>query len=96
MKRKIFYLAIVAAVLSLSAAVFAQEELKIRGEVKKIDTASASVTIQPKEGAPVTVVMANAGMLSRVKEGDKAEVKYVVKDGVNTGVRLRKLVEGCN
>lgn len=96
MKKRVIYLIVVAAVLSLSAALFAQDELKIRGEVTKIDTAAASVTIQPREGTPVTVVMENASMLSRVKEGDKAEVKYVVKNGMNSGIRLRKLVEGCN
>jgi hypothetical protein len=35
-------------------------------------------------------------MLSKVKEDERAEAKYVVKNGVNAGFKLRKLVEGCN
>jgi hypothetical protein len=34
-------------------------------------------------------------MVFRVKEGEKGEAKYVVKDGKNVGSKLRKLIEGC-
>ena len=54
------------------------------------------MTIKAKDGAEVTVVMDDAGMLSRVKKDEKAEATYRVKNGVNAGIRLRKLVEGCN
>jgi hypothetical protein len=30
-----------------------------------------------------------------VKEGGKGEARYVVKDGKNSGVKLRKLTAGC-
>ncbi len=93
-KISIVFLAVVI-VLAFSAPVFAQEEIKVRGEVAKIDTAAKSVTLKTKEGAEVTVVMDDPGMLSRVKEGMKAEAKYVVKNGINAGFKLRKLIEGC-
>jgi hypothetical protein len=53
------------------------------------------VTIKTKDGAEVTVIMENADMLSKVKEGEKGEAKYVVKDGKNSGIKLRKMTEGC-
>ncbi len=83
-------------VLSFSIDAAAQEEIKLKGTVTKIDEASKSVTIKAKDGAEVTVVMDDAGMLSRVKEDEKAEATYRVKNGVNAGIRLRRLVEGCN
>jgi Cu/Ag efflux protein CusF len=77
-------------------AVVAQEEQKVKGTVTKIDTAAKSVTIQPKEGAAVTVVYDDADLLSKVKEGEKGEAKYVAKDGKNSGVKLRKMTAGCD
>lgn len=85
----------VIIMLSFTMAALAQEELKVKGTVTKIDTSAKSVTIKTKDGAEVTVVMDNPDMLSRVKVNDKGEARYVVKNGVNAGVRLRKLVEGC-
>jgi Cu/Ag efflux protein CusF len=94
--KKIFAVCLTVMVaLALSTAVFAEETLKVKGTVTKIDTAAKSVTIQPKEGAAITVVMEDADMLDKVKEGGKGEAKYVVKDGKNVGTKLRKLSEGC-
>ena len=87
-------LAIVIA-LSFSMAAFAQEEMRVKGTVMKIDQAAKSVTIQPKEGDAVTVVFEDADKLSKVKEGEKGEAKYVVKDGKNAGLKLKKLTAGC-
>lgn len=95
MKKILVVLAGVVVALSLSMAAVAQEEQKVKGTVAKIDTAAKSVTIQPKEGAAVTVVYEDAGLLSRVKEGENGEAKYTVKDGKNVGIKLRKLTEGC-
>ena len=81
---------------SLSTAGPAQDVLKVRGVVLTINAAAKSVTIQPREGASVTVVLDGAAMLSRVKEGDKAEATSVVKQGVNAGSCIRMLIEGCN
>lgn len=88
---------LIAAVLTLAlgTAVMAQDLLKLTGKVTKIDTAAKSVTIQPQEGAEVTVIMEDAEMLSKVKEGEKGEARYMVKDGKNMGTRLRKIIEGC-
>ena len=88
-------LAVVIA-CSLSTVVSAKDELKVRGAVTKIENATKSITIQPRDGGAVTIVMNDAAMLSKVKEGDEAEVKYVVRNGVNAGSRVRKLIEGCN
>lgn len=94
--KKIIVLAVTVLVaLSLSMVAVAQEEQKVKGTVTKIDTAAKSVTIQPKEGAAVTVVYDDADLLSKVKEGEKGEAKYAVKDGKNAGIKLRKLTEGC-
>ncbi len=93
-KISIGFLAVVI-VLAFSAPLFAQEEIKVRGEVTKIDTAARSVTLKSREGAEVTVVLDDPGMLSRVKAGMKAEAKYVVKNGINAAFKIRKLVEGC-
>lgn len=94
-KISIIFLA-VAIVLAFSAPAFTQEQLTVKGTITKIDTAAKSVTIKTKDNAEVTVVMDNPDMLSKVKEDDKAEAKYVIKNGVNAGFKLRKLVEGCN
>jgi Cu/Ag efflux protein CusF len=94
-KISIVFLAVVI-VLAFSAPVFAQEQLAVKGTVTKIDTVAKSVTIKTKDGAEVTVVMDNPDMLSKVKVDEKAEAKYVVRNGVNAGFKLRKLVEGCN
>ncbi|HLE39869.1 MAG TPA: hypothetical protein VI956_00020 [Nitrospirota bacterium] len=94
-KLSLIFLAVVI-VLGFSAPAFTQEQLTVKGTVTRIDTAARSVTIKTKDGAEVTVVMDDPDMLYRVKEDDKAEAKYVVRNGVNAGFRLRKLVEGCN
>jgi Cu/Ag efflux protein CusF len=93
-KISIVFLAVVI-VLAFSAPLFAQEELTVKGTVTRIDTAAKSVTIKTKDGAEVTVVMDNPDMLSKVKEDQKAEAKYVTRNGINAGFKLRKLVEGC-
>jgi Cu/Ag efflux protein CusF len=85
----------VVVFLAVGITASAQEEIKVRGTVIKIDATSQSVTIKPLQTPEVTVVINDAKQLSKVKEGETAEVRYVVKNGVNTGVRLRKLVEGC-
>ena len=95
MKKIMVVLVTVIVALSLSMAAVAQEEQKVKGTVTKIDAATKSVTIQPKEGAAVTVVYDDADLLSKVKEGGKGEAKYVTKDGKNSGIKLRKLSAGC-
>jgi len=85
----------VALALSLGLAAFADESMKVKGTVTKIDVATKSVTIQPKEGAAVTVVMEDADLLSKVKEGEKGQATYAVLDGKNIGTKLKKLTEGC-
>jgi Cu/Ag efflux protein CusF len=94
-KISIIFLAVMI-VLAFSVPAFTQEQLTVKGTVTKIDTVAKSVTIKTKDGAEVTVVMDDPDMLSKVKEGERAEAKYVVKNGVNAGFKLRKLVEGCN
>lgn len=89
----ILIVCMVAAAFALTAV--AQEEMKVKGTVAKIDVAAKSVTIQPKEGAAVTVVFEDADLLSKVKEGEKGEAKYVAKDGKNAGIKLKKMTEGC-
>ncbi len=86
----------VLAALSLSMAAVAQEEQKIKGTVTRIDVATKSVTIKTKAGAEVTVVMEDPSLIDRVNEGEKGEARYVVKEGTNVGIKLRKLVEGCH
>lgn len=96
--RKTFTIVILFAVLSLvltAGITAAQEHVKIKGTVMKIDAASGSVTIKPAEGDETTIVMDQGDMLSKVKVGDKAEATYVQKEGKNAGFKLRKLVEGC-
>jgi len=95
MKKIMVVLVTVLVAFSLSMVAVAQEEQKVKGTVTKIDAATKSVTIQPKEGAAVTVVYDDADLLSKVKEGEKGEAKYVTKDGKNSGIKLRKLTAGC-
>ena len=95
MKKIMVVLVTVLVAFSLSMVAVAQEEQKIKGTVTKIDAATKSVTIQPKEGAAVTVVYDDADLLSKVKEGEKGEAKYVTKEGKNSGIKLRKMTEGC-
>ena len=95
MKRIIVACIAVVVALSLSSAVFADEPIKVKGTVTKIDAAAKSVTIQPKEGDAITVVMEDADLLSRVKEGEKGQATYTVVAGKNTGTKLKKLSEGC-
>lgn len=95
MKNILIICLVVAVALTMSMTVLADDVLRVKGTVTKIDTAAKSVTIQPKEGTAVTVIMEDADLLSKVKEGEKGEARYVVKDGVNVGTKLRKLTEGC-
>jgi len=81
--------------LSMSMAAFAGESIKVKGTVTKIDAAAKSVTIQPKEGEAVTVVMEDADLLDKVKEGGKGQATYTVLDGKNVGTKLKKLSAGC-
>ncbi|HEY6009982.1 MAG TPA: hypothetical protein VIX18_00825 [Nitrospirota bacterium] len=96
MKKMLVICLTVAVALTLSMSAFAGEAVKVKGTVTKIDAAAKSVTIQPKEGAAVTVVMEDADLLSKVKEGEKGQATYEVKDGKNVGTKLKKLSEGCN
>ena len=95
MKKIMAALVTVLLALSFSMAAVAEDQQKVKGTVTRIDAAAKSVTIQPKEGAAVTVVYDDADLLSKVKEGEKGEAKYVTKDGKNSGVKLRKMTEGC-
>ena len=90
--KKIFALclAVLPSLSYLSTAAFADEPLKVKGTVTKIDVAAKSVTIQPKEGEAVTVVMEDADLLAKVKEGEKGQATYLVKDGKNVGTKLKK------
>ena len=95
MKKIMAALVTVLLALSFSMAAVAEDQQKVKGTVTRIDAAARSVTIQPKEGAAITVVYDDADLLSKVKEGEKGEAKYVTKDGKNSGVKLRKMTEGC-
>jgi len=95
MKRILVACITLVVALSLGMAAFADEPIKVKGTVTKIDAAAKSVTIQPKEGAAVTVVMEDADLLSKVKEGEKGQATYTVADGKNVGTKLKKLSEGC-
>jgi Cu/Ag efflux protein CusF len=86
---------IIAVASSVSMTVFSQEQLKVRGEVTNIDETSKSITIKPRGEAAVTIILDNAASLAKVKIGDQAELKYTVKDGVNSASKIRKLIEGC-
>lgn len=95
MKKALVLVVALVALLSLSMAATAKEQLKVKGTVTKIDESAKSLTITPKDGAPVTVTVDEPSMLSKVKEGEKGEVRYEVKDGTNVAVKVRKLTEGC-
>ena len=95
MKKILVVMLALVLALSFSMAAFADDEMKVKGTVAKIDEAAKSVTIQPKEGAAVIVAFEDVDKLSKVKEGEKGEAKYVVKDGKNVGIKLKKLTEGC-
>jgi len=95
MKRILVACITLVVALSLGTAVFAGESLKVKGTVTKIDEAAKSVTIQPKEGEAVTVVMEDADLLSKVKEGEKGQATYAMLDGKNVGTKLKKMTEGC-
>lgn len=96
MRKALAVLVAITVAFALGTAAMAQDLLKVTGKVTKVDAAAKSVTIQPEEGAAVTVFMENAEALSKVKEGEKAEARYKVMDGKNMGTRLRKLAEGCS
>jgi hypothetical protein len=83
-------------VFAVSATVFGEETVKVKGTVIKIDESTKSVTIQPKEGDAVTVAMEDADLLGKVKEGQKGQAIYMVKDGTNVGIKLKKLTAGCD
>jgi Cu/Ag efflux protein CusF len=95
MKKVFAIMVMVVVALSLSMAAIAGDEEKVKGTVTKIDQAAKSVTITTKDNQVVTVVFDDASLLSKVKEGEKGEARYTVKDGKNAGVKLRKLTEGC-
>lgn len=90
MKKIMMLIVTVFVALSLSIAAVAQEEQKVKGTVTKIDVATKSVTIKTKAGAEVTVVMEELSQLAIVKEGEIGEAKYVVKEGKNVGIKLRR------
>ncbi len=96
MKRVLLVTVAVMLALALGTAVMAQELMKVRGWVSKIDTAAMSVTILPEGGTPVTVIMGDAESLSKIDEGDEAEARYRVKDGKNMGRWLHKIGGGCS
>lgn len=96
MKKALVLVMALFVLLGPSIAAVAQEEMmKVKGTVTKIDAAAKSLTITPKEGEPITVTVEDVSMLSKVKEGEKGEAKYVVKDGKNVAIKVRKLTEGC-
>lgn len=92
--RKVVVVLVALAVMAFGTAVMAQEAKKVTGTVTKIDTAALSLTIQPQDGAKVTIIMKDAESLSKIKEGEKGEIRYTVKDGKNMGTRIRKIEEG--
>lgn len=92
-----------AAAVFLSIAVFltaatgfaADRQNKVRGVVTSMARDARLVTIKPPQGDELAVIMDDEAQLLRVREGDEAEVRFVVRDGVNAGRRIRRLVEGC-
>ncbi|OGW44566.1 MAG: hypothetical protein A2X57_05085 [Nitrospirae bacterium GWD2_57_8] len=92
-------LVVVVALLvafSLAMPAFASDLVKVKGTVIKIDTAAKSLTIKQKDGAEVTVVVEDAELLEKVKEGEKGEARYAVKDGKNVAEKVRRLTAGCD
>lgn len=95
--KKLFVLCLAGVIFfTVSATVFGQEEIKVKGTVVKIDESTKSITIQPKQGDAVTVVMEDGELLWKVKEGQKGQAIYMVKDGTNVGIKLKKLTAGCD
>ena len=95
--KKVVVVVVIALVMAIALVtpVMAQELMRVRGTVTKIDTETMSVTIEPEGGAKVTVIMGNAESLSRIKVGETVESRYTVTEGKNIGKRLRKVSEGC-
>jgi Cu/Ag efflux protein CusF len=92
--KRVFAICVAAAfVIALTSTAFAE---RVKGTVAKIDVVAKSVTIQPKEGDAVTVIMEDADQLSKVKEGEKGQATYDVKDGKNVGTKLKKMTAGCS
>jgi hypothetical protein len=89
-------IAVIAFLLmfALGTAAMGQELKKVTGWVSIIDTGAVSITILPEGGTAITVIMSNVESLSKVSEGDKAEARYMVKDGKNVGRWLRKINDG--
>ncbi len=83
-------------ILAFGTPVVAQELMKVKGWVSRIDAGAMSVTILPEGGKPVTLIMSDPESLSKVAEGDEAEARYRVKDGKNVGRWLRRISEGCS
>lgn len=75
MKKAFVSLLTVIMVLSLVMAVMAEEALRVKGKVIRKDVAAKSVTIKPKDGDEILIVMADPDLLDRVGEGDKGEAK---------------------
>lgn len=96
MRKPAVAVTVAAVMLALVTAVMAQELMKVRGWVSKIDTAATTITILPEGGKPVTIIMGDPESLSKVDEGDEAEARYRVQDGKNIGRRLQKLGGGCS
>ena len=87
---------VIVVALAFGTAVMAQELMKVKGLVMKIDTAAMSVTILPQVGDEVTIIMKDPESLSKVKLGEIAEARYRVMDGKNMGRSLRMISEGCS
>lgn len=81
--------------VALATAAMAQDLMKVRGWVSRIDPGTVSVTILPEGKTAVTVVMGDIESLRKVSEGDEAEARYRVKEGKNMGRSLRKIDGGC-
>jgi Cu/Ag efflux protein CusF len=95
MKKMMVLAVTVLVALSLCMVAAAQEEQKVKGTVTKIDMETKSVTIKPKSGSEITVVMEDASKLSNVKEDEKREATYVIVDGKNVCSKLRRVSGGC-
>lgn len=87
---------VIALALALGTAVMAQELMKVKGLVMKIDTAAVSVTILPQVGDAVTIIMKDPESLSKIKIGEIAEARYRVENGKNMGRWLHMISEGCS
>lgn len=94
---KVLSILLLAAALTVAAVgtVPADDLVKAKGTVTSINKDAASITLKPRTGAAITVVMEDPDLLGRIREGEVGEVRYRVKNGVNSGVKLRRLVQGC-